>query len=203
VRLTFLALLAVVLAASPTASSGTPDGLAAPAKVQCGTERWDVKTLADASADEVNFTPKTTTVEALRSKHRPDIGSDDPRHAGVEQSTFKVKARLVEFKFEDDSDIHLVIAQPHDASETMIVEFPDPGCTRDSIERGAMRRARRNLLDACGQPPSASSSFADLRGRATVTGVGFFDLLHGQTGVAPNGIELHPVLRLAEATCRR
>ena len=27
-----------------------------------------------------------------------------------------------------------------------------------------------------------------------VTGVGFFDILHGQTGVAPNGIELHSVL---------
>jgi hypothetical protein len=28
-----------------------------------------------------------------------------------------------------------------------------------------------------------------------VTGVGFFDAMHGQAGVAPNGIELHPVLR--------
>jgi hypothetical protein len=27
-----------------------------------------------------------------------------------------------------------------------------------------------------------------------VTGVGFFDRIHGQMGVAPNGIELHPVL---------
>jgi hypothetical protein len=27
-----------------------------------------------------------------------------------------------------------------------------------------------------------------------VTGVAFFDFLHWQTGVAPNGIELHPVL---------
>jgi uncharacterized protein (TIGR03437 family) len=27
-----------------------------------------------------------------------------------------------------------------------------------------------------------------------VKGVGFFDFLHGQTGAAPNGIELHPVL---------
>jgi hypothetical protein len=27
-----------------------------------------------------------------------------------------------------------------------------------------------------------------------MTGVGFFDRIHGQTGVAPNGIELHPVL---------
>src|SRR5207247_8711702 len=30
-----------------------------------------------------------------------------------------------------------------------------------------------------------------------VTGVGFFDFLHGQTGVAPNGIELHPLLDIA------
>jgi hypothetical protein len=31
--------------------------------------------------------------------------------------------------------------------------------------------------------------------RASVTGVAFFDFNHGQTGVAPNAIELHPVLR--------
>jgi hypothetical protein len=30
--------------------------------------------------------------------------------------------------------------------------------------------------------------------KATLIGVGFFDRLHGQLGVAPNGIELHPVL---------
>jgi hypothetical protein len=27
-----------------------------------------------------------------------------------------------------------------------------------------------------------------------VTGVAFFDFNHGQTGVAPNAIELHPIL---------
>jgi len=30
--------------------------------------------------------------------------------------------------------------------------------------------------------------------RARVTGVAFFDFEHGQTGVAPNAIELHPIL---------
>jgi hypothetical protein len=30
-----------------------------------------------------------------------------------------------------------------------------------------------------------------------VRGVGFFDKIHGQTGVARNGIELHPVLSIA------
>jgi hypothetical protein len=32
---------------------------------------------------------------------------------------------------------------------------------------------------------------------ARITGVAFYDFLHGQTGVAPNGIELHPVLGFA------
>ena len=37
--------------------------------------------------------------------------------------------------------------------------------------------------------------------RATITGVGFFDSIHGQTGVAPNGIELHTDLSF-EGTSR-
>jgi hypothetical protein len=101
--------------------------------------------------------------------------------------------------------VHLVIAQPHHAAKTMIVEFPDVRCNgaSDSIKKDALRRSRRNLVDACGSPPAVSSSFAELRGSATIVGVGFFDLLHGQTGVAPNGIELHPVLNIYRARCRR
>jgi hypothetical protein len=30
----------------------------------------------------------------------------------------------------------------------------------------------------------------------TVTGIAFFDTIHGQEGIAPNGIELHPVLSI-------
>jgi hypothetical protein len=30
----------------------------------------------------------------------------------------------------------------------------------------------------------------------TVTGIGFFDPIHGQEGVAPNGVELHPILEI-------
>jgi hypothetical protein len=38
---------------------------------------------------------------------------------------------------------------------------------------------------------------ARLCSKARVTGVAFFDYKHGQTGVAPNAIELHPVLDFA------
>jgi hypothetical protein len=34
-----------------------------------------------------------------------------------------------------------------------------------------------------------------------MTGVLFFDKLHGQTGVAGNGVELHPVISLEPEDC--
>jgi hypothetical protein len=68
-----------------------------------------------------------------------------------------------------------------------------------------MGSARSALTKACGQAPGPSSDFADLKGTATVTGVGFFDVKHGtpQTGVAPNNIELHPVLKVSGINCQR
>jgi hypothetical protein len=32
--------------------------------------------------------------------------------------------------------------------------------------------------------------------RIRLTGLIFFDKLHGQAGVAPNGVELHPILKV-------
>jgi len=37
-------------------------------------------------------------------------------------------------------------------------------------------------------------SHVRLCAKARVTGVAFFDFDHGQTGVAPNAIKLHPIL---------
>ena len=110
-------------------------------------------------------------------------------------------ARLVETNLEDDRDVHLVVAVPSAPSKTMIVEFPDPTCNSasSSPKKAKMAKARSAMLRACGQP--SSSHFTDLTGRATVTGVGFFDIPHGQTGVAPNAIELHPVLKFLTASC--
>jgi len=62
-----------------------------------------------------------------------------------------------------------------------------------------MARARLALAHACGV--ATPSGFVQLQGIATITGVGFFDFDHGQTGVAPNAIELHPVLAF-KGRCR-
>jgi len=84
----------------------------------------------------------------------------------------------------------------------MIVEFPlAPACTANATSGAKLRmkNARDAFGAACGVP--GVSSFTKLKVRATIRGIGFFDFFHNQTGVAPNEIELHPVLRFMDATC--
>jgi hypothetical protein len=79
---------------------------------------------------------------------------------------------------EADSDLHLVLS---DGKQTMIAESPSPACdpAATPTRRQQMARARTQVR---------------LCARARVTGVAFFDFFHGQSGVAPNAIELHPVV---------
>ena len=83
----------------------------------------------------------------------------------------------------------------------MIVELPADGCTKGAAPavRAKMSAARAAFIKAC--PDPSSNRFLKLRGTATITGVGFFDVKHGQRGVAPNGIELHPVLGFSVTAC--
>jgi hypothetical protein len=188
-------------AAAP-APPAAPQPAPSAAGQQCGAERWAVKTLSDSAAGSVNFTPQATTVDALRAIPAPaHIGFSMPRIAGVETTTYTLQAALVSATHEEDEDFHVVISEPGDAAKTMIAEFPDVACSGaiGSVKRAEMETARRDFIAACGTPPR--SSFRRLRGSATITGVGFFDVLHGQTGVAPNGIELHPVLKVEGITC--
>jgi uncharacterized repeat protein (TIGR01451 family) len=196
-----LALVAAAALAVAVASPGVPRRSSAFATTACGVERWAVKTLTDRRARLVKFTPRRTTVRALRRLRAPAAVAIRPRIRGVETTTYQVRAALVEMKLEDDSDVHLVIAEPGDPTLTMIVEFPSSGCTRRASAKAKrkMRAARSALIRACGP---ASDSFKRLTGSATISGVGFFDVLHGQRGVAPNGIELHPVLSFTRARCR-
>jgi hypothetical protein len=63
----------------------------------------------------------------------------------------------------------------------MIGESPKTGCTTGA---SAVRRSQM----------TAARSQVKLCAKTQVTGVAFFDFKHGQHGVAPNAIELHPIL---------
>jgi hypothetical protein len=148
----------------------------------------------------VSLVAKVATVNELRALAVPaGLGRNAPRLPG-EFSTYRVNARLRSMKIEEDSDIHLVVADPSNAQHTMIVEFPNAGCVRRAgpTARRRMARARAGLMRSCGS--AHTGSFRRLTGIATITGVAFFDVIHGQRGVAPNGIELHPVLSFAQTS---
>jgi hypothetical protein len=170
----------------------------------CGSERWAVKTLTDPAQSKVAFSKtKAKTVEGLRHlKAPPDLKSSTPRLTGTERTVFHVTALLMSMRREDDSDIHLVIADPK-LGGSMIAELPSASCTLGAPEkqRAAMDAARGDLAAACGG--LAGVTPVTLSGTATLTGVGFFDPIHGHSGVAPNGIELHPVLSFASSNCKR
>lgn len=174
--------------------------IAAPADGACGIERWSVKTGSDADSGRIDLAHVVpSSVEELTRLPKPATLPSDSRIAPTETTVFAVTARLTVYKREDDSDYHAVISS---SGSTMITEFADPACVSSTSPLLDQIRAARAQFDA---RLSAGTSFKTANSLVTVTGVGFFDFIHGQTGVAPNGIELHPVLSVrfdsAVATC--
>jgi hypothetical protein len=156
----------------------------------CGVERWSVKTGTDADAGLINLQSITqTTIASLTSLPAPTTLPANNRIQPTETTVFQLHATLTEYRLEADSDYHLILGDG--SGNTMITEIPSPACVgSSSILLSSIRRARSEF-DA---QYTTTSSFQTANVPVTVTGVGFFDFLHGQTGVAPNGIELHAVL---------
>jgi len=166
-----------------------PSAFPQPPAATCGVERQTVKTGEDPDADKVNQTVVKTTIAELDALGAPVMPT--ARVAPVEETVYQLTATLLGFKQESDSDYHLVLK---DASgQTMIVEIPAPNCVTGGPFKGPIGIAR-SAFDARFHPGRGFQSASVM---VTITGVGFFDRIHGQTGVAPNGIELHPVLTVA------
>jgi hypothetical protein len=207
----FTVLVAFVVAA---ASVGAVAGRTSSSAVTCGGEhRWDVKTLSDADADKVRYdAPKRHTIRYLINRPDPVVGAHTPRDPDgrhVELTVYHlVGVRLVDARIEEDGDIHLVIRSKY-ADEQMIVEFPNVLCkgAKSSAHKDEMKQARTDFAELCGLESWATrikrASPQELSGAAALLGVGFFDLKHStpQSGVAPNNIELHPVLAFSAEDC--
>jgi hypothetical protein len=162
-------------------------------------ERWSVKTLTDQGASRIDLTAQNSTVLKLGGIAPPRDPTD--RLAPTETTVFRLTdVQMTAFKQEADSDIHVAVKDT--GGHTMIVELPSASCdsTAQPALRSKMTTARDAFIAACGQP---TGSYHTITGKATITGVGFFDRIHGQRGVAPNGIELHPVLAFKAQSCSR
>jgi hypothetical protein len=160
--------------------------------------------LADPGAIRVHFflSPANRTVSQLVGSPIAQ-GGQSTRHVGTESTVYRIQVKLLAAKVEDDSDIHLEVADPA-TGRTMIGELPAYGCTRGASaeNRKRMEQARAAFLKACRDPGSDNFTVYSRQTTATITGVRFFDFNHGQRGVARNAIELHPVTAITIRGCR-
>jgi hypothetical protein len=157
----------------------------------CGIERWPVKTLSDPVASQVNLTPTRTRVIDLVKLPAPTLPSDNVTRLASELRSYKIIGTTVTaFKLENDLDIHLVLTSPK-TGDTMIAEIPDPSCVQNLEAKTRIAQARAEFINMVGRP---TSYYQHTKKSIAISGVLFWDFKHGQTGVAPNGVELHPVL---------
>lgn len=169
-----------------------------PAPRGCGVERWSVKTGSDPDAALVNLGSATpTSIGALRAFSYPNSIPSNARVAPAETTQWIIHGTLTKYKIEDDSDYHLVVQDG--AGITMVTEsvFPgdSPACVSTSSPFLPGMAITRCAMDSA--LPLATGSFQTVSVPVRIVGVGMFDFHHGQTGAAPNQIELHPILDIA------
>ena len=171
-----VAVIALATIAARVALSSNANHFRYSAALACGVERWKVKTLQDRPRLlRAHSIPIAQMVSHERPTPLPATRFPFERHI------FSVDAAVTLVRQEADEDFHLVLES---GADHMIAESPSSACARRATpyRRRQMREAREKLR---------------LCSHARVVGVAFFDFKHGQTGVAPNAIELHPILGFA------
>ena len=154
-------------------SPSPPPGLA------CGTERWFVKTLADADAPKVNLGAVTPiSIRDLNGFATHCSGLPESRTFAEEYKVFEAVGRITYVAHEDDRDYHVAIEDPNAPGYTVVTELAD---VRDCSRASRTDRAPSALVGTT----------------VRVRGVGFYDFAHGQRGRSRNCIELHPILSIA------
>jgi len=165
----------------------------------CGTERWRIKTVFDSDAKSINFAPRHMTISELVALSAPEVLSDE--RSSAEKRVYSVEAVLLGWKQEigehGDHDFHLVLADPSEITHTMIAEVPAAECRGACSSLQAQHYAEvRQVLTAELAKPQAHFRRFTPAWVVRVEGVGFFDVFHGQIGVAENCMELHPLLKV-------
>lgn len=160
----------------------------------CGIERNAVKTLSDIEASQISdHGPAVISELVQRTAPNKKALLRATKRFPAELSSVAVFGRLIGYKLETDGDIHIVVRDLL-SKDTMIVEIPNPDCmpAKSQAKTALMREAFQKEFG------KATSRFKRIKSTTViqVTGPLFYDFLHRQTGVAQNGIEIHPVTDL-------
>jgi len=160
----------------------------------CGLTRWAVKTLDAPQSLLLSSAIRATTIEYLDAQ-RPRFDPRLMRVRPIETTLWRVRARLIGYKIEVDSDYHLILQSPT-SMLTLIGEIPAPYCSVRERNRYIAARAQVNRIGH--HRATRRWWWLDYRGATAplvrVTGYGFYDYEHGQVGASHNDVEIHPVL---------
>lgn len=164
--------------------------------ITCGVERWAVKTCYDADTSKIDFSKVVeSSVAYQRSLTKPTLPGDNTTRLASEDTVYVLNVQMMKIKLEDDQDIHVEVCTIGNTSETMVAEVVNPECPNIiNTSRYATFKTLRDWFVATYSP---TTSFKTINVNARITGVGFFDFLHGQTGIPPNGREIHPILSIS------
>jgi hypothetical protein len=185
--------------------------LSSPASECTGEYRWDIKTLSDDQANEVDLKAVNAGVADFWEDKKPPGFKSSIRNPPLEKTVYRVKANLREARWVNDAptatkkggdlDIHLVIEALTNPNKTMVVEFPFKDCVHATPLLKKLFVAARNAFMTKCKGGTLRTQFHDLSGTATITGVGFYDKPHA-SGASQYGVELHPVLRFSSTDCQ-
>jgi len=176
--------------------------------------------IVTTTLEEMLTLPRASNMPAVTDSFPINSFYQNHRTAPTETTMWELTATVVEVKLEQDGDYHLVLKGA--SGKTMIGEIPnpDPAYVKNSAWLAEIKNARDAMDQKLGgplapadfkpeemappteerkkrpPPKSVTDGMTSVNARATITGVGFFDSSHGQTGVAPTAIEIHPIFSI-------
>jgi hypothetical protein len=162
-----------------------------PEPARCDQERGSVKTGTDPDALLVGLlVPQTpTTIPVMRSWSAPALIPSNNRVAPYETTAWVMSATLTQYKKEEDADYVLVLADP--LGNTLIARIPCPCCVGATSPFASDIAKARSEFDS---RFAAAEVFQTANIPVIISGVGLFEIPHGETGAALNGMGLEPVL---------
>jgi hypothetical protein len=179
--------------------------------------------IVDTTVEEMLKLPRAANMPPVHSSFTKNSFYQNRRAAVTETTVWRLTAVVTEAKLEQDGDYHLVLKDA--GGHTMIGEIPnpDPAYVGNAVWRADIKKARDAMDKKLGHPlvpvdfnpadmgpptherpdnvpvKDETAAMTQVGSTATVVGVGFFDSSHGQTGVAPTAIELHPIFSIVFA----
>lgn len=176
--------------------------------------------IVDTTIEEMLKLPRAANMPPVHSSFAKNSFYQNRRDAVTETTVWRLSAVVTEAKLEKDGDYHLVLKGV--SGDTMIGEIPnpDPAYVGNAVWRADIKIARDAMDKKLGHPLAAvdfdaatmgpptrerpdnvpmkdeTAAMTQVGAKATIIGVGFFDSNHGQTGVAPTAIELHPIFSI-------